>query len=190
MTTSTNRKSKLNYILFLQSQKIFLEFPSKKWVKLNVGGTIFITTFDSINKESGSMLARMFSQENLVPGDVDENGAYLLDRSPKYFEPLINYLRYGQLVFDPNISVQGILEEARFFGIHSLIPQLEAQTNSVVSPDAMPLTRVDVVKALIRTSYTSEIRFQGINLAGADLSKLDFRNVNFKVSKLNVFIFS
>lgn len=166
---------------------IFLvDFP-KKWIKLNVGGKVFITTFDSVNKESGSMLARMFSQENLTPGDVDENGAYLLDRSPKYFEPLLNYLRYGQLVYDPNVSVDGILEEAKFFGMHSLIPQLEAQANTIVSPDSLPLTRVDVIKALIRTSYTSEIRFQGVNLAGADLSKLDFRNINFKVNDLLLF---
>lgn len=130
------------------------------------------------------MLACMFSQENLIPGDVDENGAYLLDRSPKYFEPLLNYLRYGQLVYDSNVSIDGILEEAKFFGIHSLIPQLEAQANTIVSPDSMPLTRMDVIKALICTSYTSEIRFQGVNLAGADLSKLDFRNINFKVNLL------
>lgn len=159
-------------------------------MKLNVGGKLFITTFDSINKEPSSMLARMFSQQNLTPGDVDENGAYLLDRSPVYFEPILNYLRYGQLVYDPNTSLDGILEEAKFFGIHSLIPQLESQTNTIVSPDSMPLTRTDVIRALITTSYTSEIRFQGVNLAGADLSKLDFRNTNFKVNDRSVVVFN
>ena len=34
----------------------------------------------------------------------DESGAYLLDRSPRYFEPLLNYLRTGSLIIDPNVS--------------------------------------------------------------------------------------
>lgn len=159
-------------------------FPSSKWVKLNVGGKIYTTTLSTlVNKEPDSMLARMFSQDGAMnPSDVDEHDAYLIDRSPHYFEPIINYLRHGQLIIDTNVNMEGVLEEAKFFGIYSLIAQLEtllAQANQ--SMDNVPLTRRDVIKALIQTSILSEIRFQGVNLAGADLRKLDFRNINFKV---------
>lgn len=68
----------------------------------------------------------------------------------------------------------GVLEEAKFFGIESLIPQLESliQANQR-NVDDMPLTRRDVINALITTSTNVELRFQGVNLAGADLSRLD-----------------
>jgi hypothetical protein len=42
------------------------------------------------------------------------------------------------------------------------------------------------VNALILTPYTAELRFQGVNLAGSDLSRLDLRYINFKVGiKMN-----
>ena len=70
------------------------------------------------------MLANMFSGE-LVPGIQDEQGAYMLDRTPKYFEPILNYLRTKELVIDPNVSMDGVLGEARYFGIQSLVDQIE-----------------------------------------------------------------
>lgn len=56
---------------------------------------------------------------------VDETGAYLIDRNGAYVSPIINYLRHGQLVIDDSINPAGVLEEAKFFGITSIIPQLE-----------------------------------------------------------------
>jgi len=37
----------------------------------------------------------------------DEKGAVLFDRSPHYFEPLLNYLRHGQLILDAAINPKG-----------------------------------------------------------------------------------
>ncbi|XP_037954392.1 BTB/POZ domain-containing protein KCTD9 [Teleopsis dalmanni] len=155
-------------------------FSTSKWIKLNVGGKVFMTTLCTlVSQEPNSMLARMFSQNSgMIPSEQDEQGAYLIDRSAHYFEPILNYLRHGKLILDSNMSAEGVLEEARFFGIYSLVSQLEEQTNQSI--DNLPLTRRDVIKALIQTSHISEIRFQGVNLAGADLRKLDFRNINFK----------
>lgn len=69
-------------------------------------------------------------------------------------------------------------------GIESMIPQLnklieESRHNSGSNH---PLTRMDVVHSIIKTPITSELRFQGVNLAGADLNRLDLRYINFKVS--------
>lgn len=50
------------------------------------------------------------------------------------------------------------------------------------SRDNLPLSRRDVINALVCTPYTAELRFQGVNLAGSDLSRLDLRYINFKVS--------
>lgn len=46
---------------------------------------------------------------SMTPSNVDTNGAYLIDRSPTYFEPILNYLRNGQLIFDSNINAEGII---------------------------------------------------------------------------------
>ena len=136
------------------------------------------------------MLARMFASDSsgqygLSPSAIDATGAFLIDRSPAYFEPVLNYLRTGQLIIDAGVNVQGVLEEAQFFGIESLVPLLEnliADELSKKGKQHLPLTRPEVIKALVRTSPTTELRFQGVNLAQADLSKLDLRNINFKVS--------
>lgn len=56
---------------------------------------------------------------------VDDSGAYLIDRNGDYLAPIIDYLRHGQLVIDDKINPLGVLEEAKFFGISSIVPQLE-----------------------------------------------------------------
>ena len=95
------------------------------WVKLNVGGQIFQTTRTTLLSEPDSMLANMFSNDHLEPCHRDEQGNYLIDRNPKYFEPLLNYLRNRELVIDPGVNVRGVYQEARYFGIESVIPALK-----------------------------------------------------------------
>ncbi|KAL1490177.1 hypothetical protein ABEB36_012912 [Hypothenemus hampei] len=161
---------------------------SEEWITLNVGGKRFTTTRRTlILSEPQSMLARMFSDEHkfLHPSCKDKFGAYMIDRSPKYFEPILNYLRCGQLIYDKHINPEGILAEARFFGVDSIIPTLEMLVNeSKESRDSAPLTRRDVIQSLIKTCNSDMLRYQGVDLAGADLSKLDLRTINFKYANL------
>ena len=118
------------------------------------------------------------------------------------------------------LLLKGVYEEAKYFGIYELLPQLESIIEDCNKlPDESPLSRRDVINATVMTdsnrynmtwednriSYSlnyissfkwcnfliflhhfhfiskySELRFQGVNLAGADLSKLDLRRINFK----------
>ncbi|KAJ8686969.1 hypothetical protein QAD02_022763, partial [Eretmocerus hayati] len=162
------------------------------WITLNVGGRHFSTTRSTlVNKEPMSMLARMFTGNDgnewrILPSKIDRNGAYMIDRSPTYFEPLLNYLRHGQLIIDPSLNPAGILEEARFYGIEGAVSILEemAKEEEKRERSTMSLTRRDVLKAIMSTSTNTELRFQGVNLAEADLSRLDLRNINFKYANL------
>lgn len=91
------------------------------WIRLNVGGKHFVTSRSTLlAKEPLSMLARMFADDNnmylMNPSATDETGAYLIDRSPEYFEPILNYLRHGNVILDKNINPKGVLEEAVFYG--------------------------------------------------------------------------
>ncbi|XP_036416351.1 BTB/POZ domain-containing protein KCTD5 isoform X2 [Colossoma macropomum] len=91
-----------------------------KWVRLNVGGTVFLTTRQTLLKEQTSFLYRLCQQQDLQ-SDTDETGAYVIDRDPTYFGPILNYLRHGKLVYNKELAEEGVLEEAEFYNITPLI---------------------------------------------------------------------
>ncbi|NXD43720.1 KCTD9 protein, partial [Copsychus sechellarum] len=164
------------------------------WLTLNVGGRYFTTTRSTlVNKEPDSMLAHMFKDKDAWGNKQDPRGAFLIDRSPEYFEPILNYLRHGQLIVNDGINLLGssalfvgVLEEARFFGIDSLIEHLEvAIKNSQPAEDHSPISRKEFVRFLLATPTKSELRCQGLNFSGADLSRLDLRYINFKMANLS-----
>lgn len=75
------------------------------------------------------------------------------------------------------------MAEARFYGIEGAIRILTTmvEKEDLQKDGLISLTRKDVLKAIMSTPTTAELRFQGVDFVGADLSKLDLRNINFKV---------
>ena len=154
-----------------------------EWIKLNVGGQIFLTKKRTlVLSEPNSMLAKMFSGEFAKKGAKDEQGAYMIDRNPDYFQPILNYLRTRELVIDPGISKKGVLVEAQYFGIQGLVDQIEKNPEvDVVSRVENKLQRL---KELIEfQDKATELARKRIN--SGLMSVEDFKSLKYKVNFLN-----
>jgi len=106
--------------------------------------------------------------------------------------------RHGKLIVDQNENLNGILEEARFFSLENLILLIENEQinreqkqvrdektliekivtalNEIrndLSNEQFTLNRRHVMQSLMQTKSEAYLRFQSINLKGADL-RLDF----------------
>jgi len=94
-------------------------------VKLNVGGQLFTTTFDTLTKED-SMIRTMFNGTFPVHQVVD--GSVFIDRDPKYFDMVLNYMRSGGLEppRDKNVLME-LWKEAEFYQLTGMIEILENQ---------------------------------------------------------------
>lgn len=55
----------------------------------------------------------------------------MIDRDPRYFPPILNFLRYGKLIVDANLSVEGVLEEAEFYNLPSLVQIIKDRLKQV-----------------------------------------------------------
>ena len=98
-------------------------------VKLNVGGTIFQTTQATLLSDQNSMLAKMFSTEKngRIPAIQDDSGAYFIDRCPKYFGIILNFLRGGVVEKGANVDVTLLRAEAEYFCIEGLVKVIDEE---------------------------------------------------------------
>jgi len=97
---------------------------SDEWIQLNVGGTTFNTTLDTMLK-GDTMLSRMFS--NTIPKKKDEKGCVLINREGKHFDKILNYLRIGVVPpFKDENEAYELLDEADFYCIEELKSNLQS----------------------------------------------------------------
>ena len=68
------------------------------------------------------MLASMVTLD--MPSKM-RDGVYLIDRSPKNFEIILNYLRTREIPNMDQTQLEEVMIEARFYGIYSLIDELD-----------------------------------------------------------------
>ena len=70
------------------------------------------------------MLAKMFESDLLgrVAAARDpDTGAYFIDRSPKYFESILNFLRTGEIECPCCLDLKFLLQEAEYYGIEGIV---------------------------------------------------------------------
>ena len=110
-------------LLIISSTFLLKKFQEANHIFIFLG-QLFLTSRATLLKAPDSMLFKLFAGESM-PSAKDEQGAFLIDRTPEYFKPILNYLRTGELVIDSGVNVKGVLAEAKFFGVQSLIDQYE-----------------------------------------------------------------
>ena len=105
-----------------------------RYVKLNVGGRLFVTSIDTLTRRD-NMLRAMFSGHLALVSDAD--GYVLVDRSGKYFEFILDFLRDEDaqsvalfLEDKSECELYELLREAKFYCVSALVALVEAKMAS------------------------------------------------------------
>ena len=99
-------------------------------IKICVGGQDFKTTRATLMSDQNSMLAKMFDNDNMgraAPASKDENGSYFIDRSPKYFESILNFLRTGEVEASQCLDLRFLMNEAEYYGIEGMAEKIRME---------------------------------------------------------------
>jgi len=108
-------------------------------VKLNVGGTIFLTASSTLlscpHEEQPTYFSQAFGNVSLP---VDNNGAYFIDRDPTYFRHILNWLRTGKWCPQPfsEDELSELISEAEYYALSAFVRKLQ----SFPKPPPAPVT--------------------------------------------------
>ncbi|CAN0151751.1 unnamed protein product [Lampetra planeri] len=98
-------------------------------VTLNVGGTVYTTSLDTLTRFPDSMLAAMFSGK--MPTARDAHGRFFIDRDGKIFRHVLNFLRTSRLDLPAGFGETELLRrEADFYQIGPLADALRGRSGS------------------------------------------------------------
>ncbi|XP_038647227.1 BTB/POZ domain-containing protein KCTD8-like isoform X1 [Scyliorhinus canicula] len=91
-------------------------------VELNVGGQVYVTKHDTLLSVSDSLLAKLFSRNNVQVLPRDNRGRYFLDRDGFLFRYILDYLRDKQLVLPEHFpEKERLLREAEHLQMGELV---------------------------------------------------------------------
>ena len=88
---------------------------------MNVGGQKFSTSRDTLTWSPDSFFSSLLSGR--IPSLKDDTGAIFIDRDPKLFALILNFLRTKE-ISPTGVDVSVLRHEAEFYGIASLVKRL------------------------------------------------------------------
>nr|KAF7415518.1 hypothetical protein H0235_012110 [Vespula pensylvanica] len=94
-------------------------------VHIDVGGTIYTSSLETLTKYPESRLAKLFNGS--IPIVLDSlKQHYFIDRDGSMFRHILNFMRNSRLLIPDNFAdLDLLLEEARYFDIAPMCKQLE-----------------------------------------------------------------
>lgn len=101
-------------------------------VELNIGGTVFKTKKYTLTKINGFWKTLVTTE---APIKIDETGAIFVDRSPKHFGIILNFMRYGDVKLpdlkDGKFDLNEIYNDATFYKLEVLASAVWRKLNNI-----------------------------------------------------------
>ncbi|KAJ1484762.1 BTB/POZ protein [Baffinella frigidus] len=89
-------------------------------VRFDVGGTVFKVAVSTIQSQPEGVLAKMI--DGRFPCGKDESGAYFIDRSPRFFEIVLDVHRDNKVYpLAPGFTRERVVAELEFYGLQDFI---------------------------------------------------------------------
>ncbi|KAI0209073.1 BTB/POZ domain-containing adapter for CUL3-mediated RhoA degradation protein 3 [Lamellibrachia satsuma] len=122
-------------------QRTVIKGNASKYVKLNIGGSLFYTTIGTLTKHD-TMLRAMFSGRMEVL--TDSEGWILIDRCGKHFGSILNYLRDGDISLpESKHELLEFLTEVKYYLIQPLVELIGKQFKK--HDELEPICRVPLI---------------------------------------------
>ncbi|XP_053985196.1 BTB/POZ domain-containing protein KCTD3 isoform X2 [Hylaeus anthracinus] len=161
-------------------------------VHLNVGGTRFSTSKQTLTWIPDSFFTALLS--NRIASHRDEIGALFIDRDPKLFSIILNYLRTKDIDLK-NVDLRTLRHEAEYYGITPLVKRLmlcedltQSSCGDVLFYGYLPPPRQQNHKGALGTHVRNsslDCRIQQRGLPHSRTSSLDLRHVRNNSADLN-----
>lgn len=101
-------------------------------VHIDVGGSIYTSSLETLTKFSESRLSKMFN--GTIPIVLDTlKQHYFIDRDGKAFRYILNFMRTGRLSLPLNFDdYEALIEEAKFYQLSEMVKQIESKLSKNV----------------------------------------------------------
>ncbi|EZA55758.1 BTB/POZ domain-containing protein KCTD3 [Ooceraea biroi] len=130
-------------------------------VHLNVGGTRFSTSRQTLSWIQDSFFTALLS--NRIDSHKDESGALFIDRDPKLFSIILNYLRAKDIDLK-TVDIRTLRHEAEYYGITPLVKRLmlcedltQSSCGDVLFYGYLPPPNIPLQEPIAITSNVSEV---------------------------------
>ncbi|CAL2043122.1 unnamed protein product [Caenorhabditis brenneri] len=120
-------------------------------VKLNIGGTLFHTTKSTLTKFDGFFKTVL---ETDVPVTKDDSGAFFIDRSPKHFDTVLNFMRDGNVELSTcEKEIKEISKEAQYYLLTGLVELCakESEAKRIMESLKVMNSDLEVFDAVLRS---------------------------------------
>uniref|UniRef100_A0A1I7TCK9 BTB domain-containing protein n=1 Tax=Caenorhabditis tropicalis TaxID=1561998 RepID=A0A1I7TCK9_9PELO len=132
--------------------------------KLNIGGKIFQTTDETLMK-SYSFFQFYFLMSNVLPYPEEIDGAICIDRPPKHFELILNYMRDGDILLPHSeVEIREIMREAEQYWMKDLYELCKKQLDNKTTTNNSinEIVKLDIGGTVFKTTKATLTRFDGM----------------------------